>query len=166
MNTYIVRRQTAEIVGRDCEGDLYGIEYVELAEDDPWIEAQKVPFYEWRLKYFSEGTFEQYLEAMGMAVKEHEQHLVVHIPPPEPAVKPERTTFIKALEDAFWLSGGPKLLTELARDNPLEFIKICSKLIPVDVTNKSPQGGFAISFNISAPPDNDKTIEHEEAPDD
>lgn len=60
----------------------------------------------------------------------------------------ERTTFLKALEDAFWEANGPQLLVGLAQTNPLEFLKICAKL--VDPSAKQPNAGLNISFNISA----------------
>jgi hypothetical protein len=158
--TYDIRRLRYDEATQD-----FVPEAVELPEDDPYIVELRAEGIEWLLKYKPDGCFEDYLAANSLLVPEEYKHLVVR-PEPEPEKpKPERTSFVKALEDAFWQAGGPNLLTELARENPLEFIKICSKLIPVDITNKTPQGGFAISFNIAAPAVEDTVLEHEEVPD-
>jgi hypothetical protein len=163
MKSYDIVRYSYNEKTDDVEQDL-----VELGDNDPYIAQLKTTAMEWLIKYKPDGCFEDYLTANSLLVPEELKHLVKRPEraPEPPAAKPERTSFVKALEDAFWQAGGPSLLTELARENPLEFIKICSKLIPVDVTNKAPQGGFAISFNITAPVVEDTVLEHEEAPDD
>lgn len=67
---------------------------------------------------------------------------IVHSPPAE------RKTFIQALEDAFHNAGGENLLLDLAKSNPLEFLKICAKL---NDSSKNNNAGLVIAFNIPKP---------------
>lgn len=79
----------------------------------------------------------------------------------EPRPIKERTTFIKALEDAFWEANGPAKLVQLAEDSPLEFLKICAKLIPSELTSKDLGATLNISFNTAPPPRQGITIDQE-----
>ena len=112
---------------RGEDGLLYKSEYCRAWWD---IYGDKVP----------EENKRVYLQALLKEVLLEPQ---VNTPPAE------RTTFIKALEDAFWEANGPALLVGLAESNPLEFLKICAKLI--DPSAKAPGAGLSISFNIEKP---------------
>jgi len=75
--------------------------------------------------------------------------------PTRPPAREARKKFIDALEDTFWEADGPSKLLKLAEQNPLEFLKICAKLIPANVADKTPAGGLSINFNL----DNTKQLE-------
>jgi hypothetical protein len=50
----------------------------------------------------------------------------------DPNVNPNPETFSEALEAAFWLEGGVEFLRRIAKSDPLEFAKLCVKLIAAD----------------------------------
>jgi len=78
--------------------------------------------------------------------------------PPRPEENPEvgrRETFAEALEDAFWNLGGVAMLESIGRKEPLEFLKLCAKLI--NVVDKSGQQG--ITVQVVTLGDNTKVVE-------
>lgn len=125
---------------------------------DEWLDKQ---YYESRItQQVLAAYWEQVYDNPNMVIQDWYDKIykpaqpVPEIPPPR-----ERTTFIKALEDAFWEAGGPRVLQQLAQDNPLEFLKICARLIPADMSVKNPNGGLAITFNIATPTNETPIIE-------
>lgn len=73
----------------------------------------------------------------------------------------ENLTFSEALEKSFWESGGITLLNRVAKENPLEFLKICAKLIPVEMKGLDSNANLTIVVNtLEDATDSEKTIEH------
>jgi hypothetical protein len=75
-------------------------------------------------------------------------------PPPPPGEAKKK--FIETLEEAFWEADGKALLVDLAKKNPLEFLKICVKLIPAELNSSNPRGQLAFHFHVE--PDKDEKV--------
>jgi len=58
--------------------------------------------------------------------------------------KGDRPTFTEALEEAFWQAGGIDLLLKVAREEPIEFLRTCAKLIPADI-KAGPDGQITVN---------------------
>ena len=60
----------------------------------------------------------------------------------------KRESFSIALEDAFWKVGGVHFLERMAKEQPLEFLKICSKLVAgeLNIKGKGPLVNLVMSF--------------------
>jgi len=160
MKTYTIKRNSSEVVGRDCEGDLYGTEIVELSSKDPWIMEQLAALGDRRgwtaVGVEQQREFDEYIETYhGPGPEELAAWKAAR--EVEPPQRGSRASFVEALEDAFWSADGPELLRNLAKTNSLEFLRICARLIPVDAADKSPKGGLSISFNL-APEREEKTV--------
>lgn len=64
-----------------------------------------------------------------------------------PCEEDEKLNFVESLEKAFHQVGGVGFLVRIARSEPLEFMKICAKLIPVHIKSIESDNTVSVTVN-------------------